>query len=262
MSVSTPSGTLSVSATGLPAGVTINAANGTIGGAPTTNGHYLATILASNGSQTTSTDVVIDGRPCRQRHPDQLGVVRVSGAWHGVHGHGGDGSDADYANCARARGSTRSRAWRLRPTSRITVGQAALSPRRRGDSADPLVHLRQIPNNYVSQISFVSKSGKVFGPYGAAQAGGPFARSTTRCRPATRSTPLSAVLTVTCGPLVSATASAAIHRTPSISAMSAQQNIVGAAASVAATATDLDGNPLTYGATGCQTASASIRQRV
>ncbi len=57
---STPSGTLSFSATGLPAGLAINSATGTVSGTPVAAGNALVTISASNGAQTVSTDIVIN----------------------------------------------------------------------------------------------------------------------------------------------------------------------------------------------------------
>jgi YVTN family beta-propeller protein len=57
---STPSGTLSFSAAGLPAGLAINSANGTISGTPVAAGNAVVTISASNGAQTVSTDIVVN----------------------------------------------------------------------------------------------------------------------------------------------------------------------------------------------------------
>lgn len=58
--VSTANGTLSYSATGLPAGVTINSSTGAITGTPTVAGKYVVTVRVSNGSQTVSTDTTLD----------------------------------------------------------------------------------------------------------------------------------------------------------------------------------------------------------
>ncbi|MFN7982384.1 MAG: galactose oxidase-like domain-containing protein [Vicinamibacterales bacterium] len=250
--VSTPSGTLAVSAAGLPAGVTINAVNGTIGGTPTTNGHYLATIRASNGSQTTSTDVVIDVVD------PVVNVTLTNSASFGYPALGTAFTDTVATGQTLTGANVRAGSWLdaiqglATPTNFPNHGGTggALSTASWG-AADPLVRIYgKYSNNYVSQISFVSKSGKVFGPYGAAQAGG-----TTRTFDYTvpAGNKVYAFFGSADGYLRSIGVrygSAAVYRTPSISAISAQQNIVGAAASVAATATDLDGNPLTYGATG------------
>ena len=54
---STPSGTLSFSALGLPAGVVINANTGTLSGVANQAGDFLITLRVSNGSHTVSTDL-------------------------------------------------------------------------------------------------------------------------------------------------------------------------------------------------------------
>ena len=59
MVASTPSGTLAFSASGLPAGVTVNPSTGAIGGSPTAAGSFLVTLRATNGTQTVSTDLLI-----------------------------------------------------------------------------------------------------------------------------------------------------------------------------------------------------------
>jgi hypothetical protein len=57
---STPTGTLTFSASGLPAGVTINPSTGVITGTPTAAGSSLVTLRAGNGTQTVSTDLLIN----------------------------------------------------------------------------------------------------------------------------------------------------------------------------------------------------------
>jgi YVTN family beta-propeller protein len=59
VSATTPTGTLAFTASGLPAGLSINAATGAITGTVTTAGRYVITVRAANGTQTVSTDVVI-----------------------------------------------------------------------------------------------------------------------------------------------------------------------------------------------------------
>ena len=56
---STPTGTLSFSASGLPPGVTQSPSTGAISGTPTQAGSYVATLRATNGTQTVSTDLLI-----------------------------------------------------------------------------------------------------------------------------------------------------------------------------------------------------------
>ena len=51
----TPSGTLGYSATGLPPGLSLNATTGVISGTPIVNGQYVVTLAVSNGVATTST---------------------------------------------------------------------------------------------------------------------------------------------------------------------------------------------------------------
>ncbi len=58
LTASTPSDTLSFSATGLPPGVSINPSTGTLSGTATQAGSFVVTISASNGTQTVSTDVL------------------------------------------------------------------------------------------------------------------------------------------------------------------------------------------------------------
>ena len=56
----TPVGSLSFSARNLPAGLRIDPATGAITGTATVSGSFLVSVLASNGNQTTSTDLVIN----------------------------------------------------------------------------------------------------------------------------------------------------------------------------------------------------------
>ncbi len=56
ITASTPAGTLSFTASGLPAGLAINASTGLISGTASASGSFLITVNASNGSQTVSTD--------------------------------------------------------------------------------------------------------------------------------------------------------------------------------------------------------------
>jgi hypothetical protein len=59
----TPSGTYTWSATGLPAGLTINSGNGTISGTPSAAGTYTVTVTASgsNGTGSTSFTITVNG---------------------------------------------------------------------------------------------------------------------------------------------------------------------------------------------------------
>lgn len=59
VTASTPSGTLSFSASGLPPGVSVNSATGALSGVPTAAGSFLVTLRAGNGTQTVSTDLLI-----------------------------------------------------------------------------------------------------------------------------------------------------------------------------------------------------------
>jgi YVTN family beta-propeller protein len=59
VSATTATGPLTFSAGGLPAGVTIDPASGTISGSPAAPGNSFATIFASDGVQTVSTDFLI-----------------------------------------------------------------------------------------------------------------------------------------------------------------------------------------------------------
>lgn len=59
VTASTPAGTLAFSASGLPPGVSVNAATGALSGVPTAAGSFLVTLRAGNGAQTVSTDLLI-----------------------------------------------------------------------------------------------------------------------------------------------------------------------------------------------------------
>jgi len=59
VNASTPSGTLTYSANGLPSGVSMNSTTGLITGMPTTASSHLVTLRASNGTQTASTDLLM-----------------------------------------------------------------------------------------------------------------------------------------------------------------------------------------------------------
>lgn len=58
--VKNPSANLVYSATGLPAGMSINSSTGEITGKPAQAGKYLITVRVSNGTQTVSTDTTLD----------------------------------------------------------------------------------------------------------------------------------------------------------------------------------------------------------
>jgi YVTN family beta-propeller protein len=59
IAASTPVGTLSFSASGLPQGVSINPSTGALTGTPTSAGSFVVTLRAGNGAQTVSTDLLI-----------------------------------------------------------------------------------------------------------------------------------------------------------------------------------------------------------
>jgi len=252
VTMTTPSGTLTVSATGLPAGVTVNSANGTLSGTPTTNGRYLATLRASNGTQTVSTDVVINVVD------PVVNVTLTNSAAFGSPTTGTAFTDSVAAGQTLTGALVRAGSWLdaiqglATPSNLASHGGAGgTTYTATWGATDPLVRIYgKYSNNLISQISFVSKSGKVFGPYGANQAGGTI-RSFDYTVPAGNK--VYGFFGTADGYLRSIGVrygSAATYRTPSISALSAQQNVVGAAASVTATATDPDGNPLTFSATG------------
>lgn len=251
VSVTTPSGTLAVSATGLPAGVTINAVNGTLSGTPTTNGRYLATLRATNGTQTVTTDVVIDvAEP-------MVNVTLTNSAAFGYPAVGTAFTDTVAAGQTLTGATVRAGSWLdsiqglATPTNFPNHGGTGGTASTATWGSDPLVRIYgKYSNNYITQISFVSKSGKVFGPYGANAAGGTV-RSFDYTVPAGNK--VYGFFGSADGYLRSIGVrygSAATYRTPSIAPISAQQNVVGAPASVTATGTDLDGNPLAYSATG------------
>lgn len=60
LQATTPTGTLSFSATGLPPGLSLDPASGLLSGSVTAPGRYRITVTASNGSQAISTDVVVN----------------------------------------------------------------------------------------------------------------------------------------------------------------------------------------------------------
>lgn len=252
VNTSTPSGTLAMSATNLPPGITINAANGTLSGTPTTAGRYLTTIQASNGSQTITTDVVIDVAV------PVVNVTLTNSTAFGYRTTGTAFTDA-VASGQTLTGVT------VRAGSYIDAIQGLASPTNfpshggaggtsytaNWGASDPLVRIYgKYSNNVISQISFVTRSGRVFGPYGANAAGGTV-RSFDYTVPTgnkvygfigSSNTYLRSI-GVRYG-------SAATYRTPSINPVSTQQSIVGTAASVTATGADLDGNTLVFSATG------------
>jgi YVTN family beta-propeller protein len=59
IAASTPAGTVSFSAGGLPPGVSVNPATGAITGTPTSAGSFVVTLRAGNGVHTVSTDLLI-----------------------------------------------------------------------------------------------------------------------------------------------------------------------------------------------------------
>lgn len=252
VTASTPSGTLAMSASGLPDGLTINPANGTVSGTPTAAGRYLATLRGSNGSQTVTTDVVFDvAEPV-------VNVPLTNSSSFGYPTTGTAFSDAVAAGQTLTGVTVRAGSWvdaiqgLASPTNLPSHGgTGGTAYTATWGASDPLIRIYgKYSNSRISQISFVTSSGRVFGPYGTAAAGGTVRTFNYTVPSGNKVYGFVGSSNTYLRSIGVRYGSAATYRTPTINSIGAQQNVVGTAAAVTATATDLDGNALTFSATG------------
>ena len=240
---------ITYNATGLPAGLSINAATGQITGTPTVEGTSRVTITAANGSGKVSSQF-----DWQIGKPSTGGVGPVFGSAAGT-----VFTDTSVAGQTMTGINVRAGSWLdaiqgiATPTSlSLHGGNGGTLFTATWPATEYVVRMYGTYNTTaITQLNFVTNLGRVVGPYGTTQGTSTFDYTVPQGMKAVGFTGrvggyLSALGLV----YAQATTTPPVNRAPTISAPTPPTSYAGLLTSFAVSASDPDGDALTYAATG------------